>query len=384
MTRYLLAWCRCQVATLQYHRGRLYAQKKAYKRAIATLNHAIPWHPRPAQIYAMQGFICWQMGDIDGALTHYNQAIALDPHHAKAYGNRGLILYQLGDEAGALADWHTALTHHPTCVEATYNRGLVHVTRKRYDAALADFNQALKANPNLVEAYYHRGIVRYQLGDRNGAIKDWQLAICNDLSCDYAKERLLSVRQECYNEDLTRRIQSALSPYNLTVNVHRTVNQLDLSIHRSRGVAINYRQLPTLVRDQLVPLQLYGIERFRIISRVEEVNFPDWDQTYRLYDGQPCPPSYWRAAILTTLLVFPPFGLSALMYAIQVKRLHRRGNYQAALRASNTVKGLCMMSGTMVCLMVLIVAGYAGFSRVRRLLNPPKRPVTYHLPLDIH
>ncbi|NET37564.1 MAG: tetratricopeptide repeat protein [Cyanothece sp. SIO1E1] len=371
MSTPLQAWYQRQKARLQYRQGLIYISKKSYQRAIVAFDRALVWHPKPAEVYVMRGLAHWQVGDVQAALADYDRAITLDPQHAKAHGNRGLVRYHLGDEQGALSDWQTVLSYRPNYAEASYNRGLVYVNQKNYQAALADFDQALASNPNLVQAYFHRGTVRYNLGDRAGAVKDWELAVCNDLGFEQAKERLINVRRESHNEKLTQVLQSALAAYHLAVQAHQNGNQLDITIHRSLGVGINYLKLPDLIRAALIPQQLYGVNRFRIIGKVAELNQPEWHQVYGLYDGQPCPPSYWRAAILTTLLVFPPFGIPAMIYAAQVKSCYNRGDYQAALHASSTVKGLCKMGGAIVGSLVLITLGYLGFSKLKTWLTLP-------------
>ena len=45
------------------------------------------------------------------------------------------------------------------------------------EGAIADYNQALKINPNYAYAYHGRGAVRSDLGDKQGAISDFQQAV---------------------------------------------------------------------------------------------------------------------------------------------------------------------------------------------------------------
>ncbi len=50
--------------------------------------------------------------------------------------------------------------------------------------------------------------------------------------------------------------------------------------------------------------------------------------------SRPCPPTYLVWAILTTLLCCTPFGIAAIVYATQVKRYYKQGDYSKARKAS--------------------------------------------------
>lgn len=355
-------WFRRQLARWHYRQGLIQARKAVYRAAIAHFDQAELWHPHPSDVCVARGLAHWRWGNGTEARQDFERAIALNPYNAKAYGNRGLLRYQQGDTSGALDDWQTALRHRPGYAEASYNRGLVYAQQQNYAAALADFDRALQSNPNLAEAYYHRGTVRHSLGDREGAIKDWELALCNDLRLDQAKARLLDLRQSSRDAHLTQTLQAALNPYQLTVQARVRGTQLDVLVHRALGVAINYRTLPEVIRAKLVPLGLVGLQWFQVIGRVGQANQPDWQRVYSLYEGVASPPSRWREAIATTLL-FPPLGFAALLYAAQVKALHRRGHHLEAVQASNTVRWMLGLSVCMMGVCLAIGLGYLGLSQ---------------------
>jgi tetratricopeptide (TPR) repeat protein len=56
------------------------------------------------------------------------------------------------------------------------NRGLARYRLGDKQGAVADYNQALRIDPNHVNAYYNRGLARRGLGDKQGAIQDFQKA----------------------------------------------------------------------------------------------------------------------------------------------------------------------------------------------------------------
>ena len=367
-------WWHHQEARYRYRQGLTLSRQGAYGAAIAKFSRALCHHPQPTAILVARGLIHLQQGDLPTALADLDRAIALDPTHSKAYGNRGLIRAQLGDEAGALDDWQTALVHRPGYAEARYNRGLLFANQKNYAIALTEFDQALDANPNLAEAYLHRGNVRSEMGDRDGATKDWQLALLNDLSLDAAKHRLLALHRESQDHRITQRLQHALNDHNhsLTLHIERQGPQLNLYIHRARGIAINYQKLSQVLQTELIRLDLGWVERFHIIGRMGDSGLADWDRVYRLYENQPCPPAHWRLALITTFLLFPPFGIPALLYASQINTLYRKGHYQAAISASKTVRWIYWISVWIAGLIAAVVVSYGIWLLLKNNMAPTK------------
>ncbi|MBD0334382.1 MAG: tetratricopeptide repeat protein [Cyanobacteria bacterium Co-bin13] len=373
MRQWAQDWSRGQVARYRYRRGLDLIRKGNYEAAIAVLTAAIEHHPRPAQIYITRGITRWQAGDLQNALADFTEATQDPKLGAKAYGNRGLLRYQLGDEQGALADWQQAIAVGPRDARVYYNRALLFIQKSRYSEALADLNQALAINPNLAEAYYHRGNVFYELQDTNRAIADWELALCNDLRLEQARLRLQQVQQNPL-DDLSQKLQSALTVQQVQIAVSQSGNQLDIDIRRPKGKGVNYFTLPELIRNRLIAWQVPGIRKFRIIGKVEDQSLPEWQQVYTLYQGQPSPPAYWRLASLTTLLIFPPLGIAALVYAYRVGESYRRGDYPLALQASKTVRALCLTGIGVMGSIGVMALGYLGFTQLRSLRSRPAQP----------
>lgn len=380
-------WIEAQKARYAYRCGLDLARRGIVTPAIAALDQAIAHHPQPAQVHLSRGIIHWQQGNTQLALADFTQAASAPGCRAKAYGNRGLLRYQLGDEAGALEDWQQALLANPQDPLVHYNRALMFVQKKQYSEALSDLNQALAASPNLAEAYYHRGNVRSELGDLGGAIADWELALCNDLRIDQAKARLQAAQHLTHNERLTERLQTVLKPKNVTVTVHQNGDRLNIDLERPRGVGINYFTLPGLIRDRLIDWQVPNVRWFRLTGQVSGQSPPEWQQVYSLYQGQPRPPAHWQLAWWTTLLVFPPLGIPALVYAQQVGEAYRHGDYPLALQASKTVKALCFTGIAITASIGLSGLGYLSYSRIKMLpqsapqaqqLTPPPPNQLYH------
>ena len=60
-----------------------------------------------------------------------------------------------------------------------YNRGVVRSDLGDKQGAVADYNEALRINPNFAFAYVGRGNTRSSLGDNQGAVADFSEARAN-------------------------------------------------------------------------------------------------------------------------------------------------------------------------------------------------------------
>ncbi|MEO1591061.1 MAG: tetratricopeptide repeat protein [Cyanobacteria bacterium J06632_22] len=365
-------WYKQQAARLAYRHGSTHARQEKHDRAVVTFTRALKHHPQPALVYTARGLSYWKQGDRTGALADFERAIALSPELASAYGNRGLLRYEIGHEAGALADWDRALHHSPNYAEVYYNRALLRITQADYPSALHDLNQALSLNPNLAEAYFHRGNLHEQMGHLSLALKDWHLAACNDLSFDETKAKLIAHQESNALPSITQTLKSALAERQLSVRVQANDYCLEIKVHRAVGVGVSYYQLPDLIRDCLVPLELADFTRFRLVGHVGDVRRSEWDQTYDLYKGQPCPPSNWQSA-LSAFVTCPPFGITALIYALQVKNFYKRGYYPDALRASQTVRRLSRVGAGVLCGLTLIPLSYTAYTSLKSEPMPLQR-----------
>jgi tetratricopeptide (TPR) repeat protein len=363
MTRPLQSWVRRQQGRYLLRRGLNLMQQGDIDAAIASLTRAIAHHPLTAEVYLKRSIAYFQMEAFELALADLNQAVALDSRNAQAYGYRGLVRYQMDDEVGALADWETALTLQPKDSDIRYNRALVFAHKGDHEAALADFDIAIAQNPLLAEAYLHRGKVKQALGDVPGAVKDWEIALCNDLRLSEAHQLLVKNQESADSLSLQEQFADVL-PEGFSITAEQQGSLLILKLHRPVGTPVNYFKLPNVLRDRLVELQIPTVRRFRLIAKAGESSLSEWDQTYGIYDKAPCPSAHWRDAMATTLLLFPPLGIVALVLAAQVEPAYKRGDYPIAARASKAVRKLCLSSGAIMGVMLFGLASYGIYTNV--------------------
>ena len=306
------SWYRRQIARAVYRRGLTYVSQTDYKKAIAAFTRALSNHPQPAKVQLERGISYLKTNQIEKAIADFEVIIQADSATrfilAQAHHHRGLLRQQLGNEAGALADWSAAIAHCETYPEPHYQRALVSLGQGLHDQALVDLNDAIAANPTLMVAYLQRGNLRHQLGDIPGAVADWEIVVCNDPTLKTAPQKLATIQRDAYDAQLSEVLRAPLAEKGLTVEVNHTDSKLDIHVHRQLGTGVNYFTLPKLIQQHLAPLHLAEINRFRLIGHLDDVNRPEWNQSYDLYKNQPCPPSNWQPAI-SALVTFPPLGI---------------------------------------------------------------------------
>jgi Interferon-induced transmembrane protein len=234
-----------------------------------------------------------------------------------------------------------------------------------------------------MQAYLHRGNLRKQQGDLQGAMQDWEIALRNDLTLEEAQIRWFEAQQateqDVLNQCLQTELASALAPStaqtpealpSITITTRQIGRVLEVSVHRRVGVGINYFTLPERLRGILLQQMPNGINRFKLIGKVGNVTQPEWSQEYDLYKGQPCPPSNWQSTF-PPLVMFPPLGLAALIYAAKVPFLYKKGQYRDALQASKTVTSLCKASTILVLAITALPLGYFAVTSLQNEPEPP-------------
>ncbi|ESA32143.1 tetratricopeptide tpr-1 repeat-containing protein [Leptolyngbya sp. Heron Island J] len=361
------SWYARQIARLAYRRGCTLARQGNHQSAIAALSQALANHPDTASVYISRGLSYRALGQLDHARQDFVAAIDCAENPAVAYFHLGQLAQAQDMMADALRDWQQAIALNPSYTDAHYQLGVVQTQMNDLAAALASFDQVLERNPNRAEAYLKRGLVRHQLDDLEGAIADWQLATLNDPSL---ADQVPSVAKPDRLAPIKDLLQAELQP--IDVSVKQQGKTLEISLKRQVGEGISYFTLPDQVCDLLLPLELSEITQFTLIGYVGNVRGPEWEKRYDLYKNQPCPPSHWSTA-LAALITFPPVGVTALLYASQVKRFYRRGQYPDARRASKAVRQLSLVGTGAMCLLASLPLGYTAIKSIQNEPVPPVR-----------
>ncbi|MBD2142794.1 tetratricopeptide repeat protein [Anabaena sp. FACHB-1250] len=147
-----------------------------YPEAITALQQAVKSQPDFVPAWTYLSVFYTESNQLDKALAAINQAIQLQPNNPNVYAQKWAVLISLKRYREAAAAINKAIELSPRA--AFYiNRGLVRSELGDKPGAIEDYNQAIKINPNIAQAYYNRGLVRSELGDKPGAIEDYNQAI---------------------------------------------------------------------------------------------------------------------------------------------------------------------------------------------------------------
>lgn len=213
-------------------------ESEDFKAAQAVFTQLLAERPDFPDLHNKLGLCRAMLGDLDGALSAFDRAIELAPTYAEALVNRGIVLNDLGrhdeareafetaahlddqdgtipsDAGNRIANLHGALgdlylnAGMPGRAAEEYGRaldvrpGYVDI-RTRFAESLAELGELESAREELERVLEHKkdfvsarillGVVLHQLGDTDGAIREWRFAHREDPSDSRPRAYLASV-----------------------------------------------------------------------------------------------------------------------------------------------------------------------------------------------
>jgi tetratricopeptide (TPR) repeat protein/S1-C subfamily serine protease len=193
--------------------NQLYRLRK-YTDAVTAFNRAITLHPNLPDAHYGKGLALWNQKNSITALASFDQAITLTPPRNKnnyyLWKYRSFILRELQRYPEALVSISQAISLEPQDITLLNEKALVvskvnsnseaikiyneiikreekawaYSSRGNFKSglgdkkgAMLDYDKAITINPRFDMAYVNRGIVKSELGDKKGAILDYDKAI---------------------------------------------------------------------------------------------------------------------------------------------------------------------------------------------------------------
>ncbi len=159
-----------------YTRALLAGNRGDQDAAIADYDRCLELAPRMARTYSARGSARSSKGDKAGALADYDRAIELDPRYGPAYRNRASLRREAGDATAAIADYQRAAELSPENALAWNDWGMAQLPTDP-QGALTALEKAVTLAPGYYLAVVNRGLAKEALGDRDGAIADFERAL---------------------------------------------------------------------------------------------------------------------------------------------------------------------------------------------------------------
>lgn len=145
-----------------------------------------------ADYYFDKGLVCYNNGDLSGAIINWSLSIQINPSDPNTYYSRAIVKSELYTWKSALIDYDKAIEIAPKFVSALINRGGLKDENGDYQGAIADYETVLKLEKleeeEIQQAYFNLGNTYFNLKDKKKACENWNKALEN--GAEYAKERI--------------------------------------------------------------------------------------------------------------------------------------------------------------------------------------------------
>ena len=119
-----------------------------------------------------------QRNKFDEALNHLRLSLQINPYHLDASNHLAMVYIKMGRFSQVEQVCLQAIKLDPTgkAAASVYNNlGVVYGATNRYQEAVQAFRQAIQINPDFAEAHCGLGISFLQIGDKNSAMKEYEI-----------------------------------------------------------------------------------------------------------------------------------------------------------------------------------------------------------------
>ena len=164
-------------------------------------NRALARSPNNAELHNNVGTLYKAAGELDRAEQSYRRAIALSPRLAAAWSNLGALLNARGRTQEATAALQQALIIDPANAATKVNLAIQYQAAGMHGDARLLLEEAVRANPLAPEPHYALAGSLEKLGDRQGAIRQYDLFLAT------AGPQLAPLQQQVRQHLVTLRTQ---------------------------------------------------------------------------------------------------------------------------------------------------------------------------------
>ena len=160
----------------------------------AKQEYASSTEPKNAGDYSKLALEKWKTKDFQASLQLINKSIELAPNYAGSYNFRACIyLYDLNNYDEAVKDFTRVLQMTQGDKVTYYRRGYAYTLMQKKTEAIQDLSTAINIDPNYLHAYFDRALLKTDLGDRQGAMTDYDQIIKRENLADSQKILMATV-----------------------------------------------------------------------------------------------------------------------------------------------------------------------------------------------
>lgn len=157
-----------------------FSEKKDYSKAMELTEQLLSEFPESSIGLDMKGLLLMKTNKLNEAERYLQKAVKLDPNFAIAWYNLSVIARKQEKPDLSLNYLNRALTIQADLGKAYFDRALVKKQMGDKSGALDDYNTFIdEQGGNHIEAYLNRGLTLKMLGDFDGALQDINLVIEN-------------------------------------------------------------------------------------------------------------------------------------------------------------------------------------------------------------
>jgi tetratricopeptide (TPR) repeat protein len=163
--------------------GRALVKQLRLKQAFESFNNAIALSANDLIALDQRASLALKLNQPEIAIEDLSKIMSLtapEPVAAYQYGNRASAYSRIGEYKKALADYDKALKLEPTNYSLQLGAALCLTADKQYAKALKTYTELHNMEPDNNEVLMQKGFCRQCLGDKTGALKDFNEAIKND------------------------------------------------------------------------------------------------------------------------------------------------------------------------------------------------------------
>jgi len=153
-------------------RGRAHVVQGELEPAVADFTQVIRIRPADAQAYVERGAVYLAQKNYQATVTDCASALARNPQFARAYNLHGVALRSIGEAPKALAEFNRAVELSPDS-DNYYQRAATYQELDEHRLALDDLDRVIAFNPDSSQAYFARAQSKRALGDKDGAMRDY-------------------------------------------------------------------------------------------------------------------------------------------------------------------------------------------------------------------